>query len=143
MKEIDFTEDKAFKAQYSAKIDKVMSEYKKIKGEIERMLTNKVAFGIAFTTNHLNSPYDKFEYFKDIYRIFLGYVFAQVHSCSIKDKERIKIRVLCCHTINRVFEDNNAKYLQFFNNWASKREKKCKSVFEFDLFSKWIEEDSQ
>jgi hypothetical protein len=52
--------------------------------------------------------------------------------------------VLCCHTINRVFEDKNAKYLQVFNSWSStKKENKSKTKFNFDLFSKWIEEDSQ
>ena len=60
-----------------------------------------------------------------------------------KEKERLKIRVLCCHTINRVFEDNNAKYFQIFNSWAAKRDKKSKSVFDFELFTKWIEEDTQ
>ena len=106
-------------------------------------MTNKVAFGINFNANHLNGPFEKFEYFKDIYRIFLGYVFSQVHSSSVKEKQRLKIRVLCCHTINRVFEDSNAKYFQIFNAWSSKKQKKVKGLFDFDLFSRWIEEDSQ
>lgn len=61
----------------------------------------------------------------------------------MKDKERLKIKILCCHTINRVFEDCHAKYFSIFNNWASKREKKSKGGFDFDLFLKWTEEDTQ
>lgn len=59
-KEIDFTEDKVFKNIYSKKIDKLLEEYKRIKTELEKLITSKTAFGIAITLNHLNTPFDKF-----------------------------------------------------------------------------------
>lgn len=59
-KEIDFTEDKVFKNIYSKKIDKLLEEYKRIKTELEKLITSKTAFGITITLNHLNTPFDKF-----------------------------------------------------------------------------------
>jgi serine/threonine protein kinase len=132
LKEIDFNEDKVYKDVYAKKIEKVSLLYKKVKDELEKLISSKVQFGINVTTTHLSSPYEKFEYFKDIYRVFLGYVFSQVHSSTMKEKERLKIKVLCCHTINRVFEDSSAKYFQTFNLWASKRSSKMsKGSFDF------------
>jgi hypothetical protein len=62
----------------------------------------------------------------------------------VKEKERVKIKVLCCHTINRVFEDRDAKYFHIFNNWLSlRKEKRSRGLFDFEMFLKWIAEDSE
>lgn len=57
MKDIDFTDDKTFQTLYSKKIDKILEEYKVIKGELEKMVSSKVVFGIGVTLNHLNTPF--------------------------------------------------------------------------------------
>ena len=76
--------------------------------------------------------------------MFLGYIFSQVHGKSMKDKERVKMRVLCCHTINRVFEDCNAKYFQIFHAWVhNQSNQKGRTVLDLELFSRWIEEQTQ
>lgn len=86
LKEIDFTEDRNTKAVYSKKFDSVLENYKISKTEIEKLVATKATFGIGLSQNHLSTPYEKFENFKDSYRTFLGYIFTQVHSNPIKEK---------------------------------------------------------
>lgn len=68
------------------------------------------------------SPNEVFEAFKDDYRVVIGMVFAEVHGSklipSLTLKEKLKLKILCCHTINRVFENGPGEdYWLWMREW--------------------------
>lgn len=74
----------------------------------------------------------------------VGHAFYKAHK-NIKDydrKMRIKLKIFCCHVINRVFEKEYTKelFVHYFT-WLKDIKKKKSMRFEMKYFREWIEED--
>jgi hypothetical protein len=53
-----------------------------------------------------NAKAKKFADFKEGYRVVVGYVFSKAHKNISEDlilRSRLKLKLFCCHVINRVF----------------------------------------
>ena len=83
-----------------------------------------------------------FQDYKEEYRLVVGHAFYKAHKC-IKDYElkmQTKLKLFCCHVVNRVFEKEYRKDLfGHYFKWQSKRSKG--EVFEMKQFNDWIKED--
>jgi hypothetical protein len=63
-------------------------------------------------------------------------------------KEKLKLKVLCCHTINRVFENGlGEEYWVCFRDWLKQglnnEKHKGSNEFSFMLWNKWLEEETR
>jgi hypothetical protein len=70
---------------------------------------------------------NSFNQYKEEYRIVVGHVFHKVHK-FVEDAElkaRMKLKVFCCHAINRVFEKENRKSVfPHYYEWEEKNGRK-------------------
>lgn len=71
----------------------------------------------------------------------VGHTFSKAHRSISEDlglRSRLKLKLFCCHVINRVFERENRNdiFVHYFG-WL-RREKKT-SRFDFRSFQKWVE----
>ena len=67
---------------------------------------------------------------------------------SAQLKEKLKLKVLCCHTINRVFENGlGEEYWVCFRDWLKQglnnEKHKGSNEFSFTLWNKWLEEETR
>ena len=81
-----------------------------------------------------------FKSYKEEYRLVVGHAFSRAHQyiSDYEEKARMKLKLLCCHLINRVFEEENQKKLyKHFFSW--KKKKGLSHLFELGNFWCWVE----
>lgn len=89
-----------------------------------------------------NVPENSFEDFKVSYRSTTSYLFKLIHENKNIDshlKNKIKIRLFCCHMINRVFDraemDTNFEY---YARWIKSNGLDGSGKYDFANFKRWI-----
>ena len=82
-----------------------------------------------------------FKEYKEEYRMAVGHAFSKAHQCikKIDTKTRMKLKLLCCHLINRVFEKEHRKVI-FEHYFRWRYEKSEESYFDLGQLRNWIEE---
>lgn len=70
------------------------------------------------------------------------HLFRVIQNCQNMNKHlqyKIKMRIFCCHMINRVFmRQNIERNFPFFVQWLKVNKIKYKHSFDFTYFKRWI-----
>ena len=78
-------------------------------------------------------PEMEFKSFKEGYRLVVGHAFYRAHK-MIKDeklKNKVKLKLFCCHAINRVFDKGNVKDIfGYYFDWRGKKKREQLSLVE-------------
>ena len=80
-----------------------------------------------------------FNEYKEEYRVVVGHAFYKSHKAieNVEMKMRIKLKIFCCHVINRVFEKEYRKEIfGYYFDWVEKNYDS--QFFDLRLFKKWI-----
>lgn len=100
---------------------------------------NKVGikkFNELFTVNSSND----FKCFKQPYRLVVGHAFYKAHKLieHKRRKNQIKLKLFCCHVINRVFEKVYSHSLfKHYYDWLEEQKRVMK--FNLSSFKEWIQ----
>lgn len=72
-----------------------------------------------------------------------SYVFKKVHENRDLDshlRNKIKLRLFCCHMVNRIFDQNELELnFEYYTRWLKgSTEAPSQSKFDFRNFKKWV-----
>lgn len=88
-----------------------------------------------------------FDDLKFSYRSTTSYIFKAIHENSKIDphtRNKIKMRLFCCHMINRIFNRKEIPdHFPFYVKWLKTRKIDYPHTFDFIYFKKWILEETQ
>lgn len=88
-----------------------------------------------------------FDDLKFAYRSTTSYIFKIIHENKKIDthtRNKIKMRLFCCHMINRIFNRKEVKeHFPSFMNWLAKKKYQYPHTFDMTYFKKWIYEETQ
>lgn len=83
-----------------------------------------------------------FQEYKEEYRLVVGHAFSRAQK-NIKNydlKMRVKLKLLCCHTINRVFEkEHSLDLFRHFLQWQKTQGKEPKMTMR--PLQQWIDSE--
>lgn len=85
-----------------------------------------------------------FKSYKEAYRLVVGHAFYKAHKMIINSslKHKIKLKLFCCHVINRVFDKSYVHELfKFYYEWLEKKNKPM--MMNLNYFEEWIEEGEE
>ena len=88
-----------------------------------------------------------FDDLKFSYRSTTSYIFKSIHENTRIDshtRNKIKMRLFCCHMINRIFNRKEIPdHFPFFIKWLKTKKYEYPHTFDFIYFKKWILEETQ
>ena len=88
-----------------------------------------------------------FDELKKSYRSTTSYIFKVIQDNRKIDphlQNKIKMRLFCCHMVNRIFERGDiAKNFPYFVDWLKRKKIKYPHAFDFVYFKRWILEEDQ
>jgi len=88
-----------------------------------------------------------FDDLKFSYRSTTSYIFKSIHENGKIDphtRNKIKMRLFCCHMINRIFNRKEiADHFPFYVKWLKTKKIDYPHTFDFIYFKKWIFEETQ
>ena len=94
----------------------------------------------------METQYSSFEDIKFAYRSTTSHIFKQIHNNKGMNshlRNKIKMRLFCCHMINRIFTRNQiGDNFPYFEKWLDKKKIKYPHCFDFVYFGKWILEEN-
>ena len=85
---------------------------------------------------------NEFKSFKEAYRLVVGHAFYRAHKCieNYKLKNKIKLKLFCCHVINRVFDKGYVHELfKYYYEWLC--DKKKALTFNLKELNEWMEDE--
>lgn len=92
-----------------------------------------------------NLEVQDFSSIKEGYRNTVGKAYECIQKRVTEPNKRaqLKLRIFCCHLINRVFKmEWKRETFPYFMEWAKELKKGSKKNFDFGLFEKWIQAES-
>lgn len=92
-----------------------------------------------------NLELQDFSSIKEGYRNTVGKAYECIQKRVTEPNKRaqLKLKIFCCHLINRVFKmECKRETFPYFVEWAKEYKKASKKNFDFGLFEKWIEAES-
>lgn len=88
-----------------------------------------------------------FDDLKFAYRSTTSHIFKAIHEnkkIHSHTRNKIKLRLFCCHMINRIFNRKEiGDYFQCYNKWLLARKIQYPNAFDFHYFKQWIHEETQ
>jgi hypothetical protein len=88
-----------------------------------------------------------FDDLKFAYRSTTSHIFKSIHEnkkIHSHTRNKIKLRLFCCHMINRIFNRKEAgDNFPYFNKWLAQRKIQYPHAFDFHYFKQWIHEETQ
>ena len=88
-----------------------------------------------------------FDEMKKSYRSTTAYIFRAIEYNRRLDphlRNKIKIRLFCCHMINRIFDRADIeKNFPYFISWQQRKKISYPYTFDFHYFKRWILEEDQ
>lgn len=81
------------------------------------------------------------------YRSATSYVFKKIHENKDIDthlKNKIKLRLFCCHMINRIFDQNEIdSNFEYYIRWLKGIQQDTNSKFDFRNFKRWVSTETK
>ena len=109
----------------------------------QNLSTNITKVGIKkFSDLFSTAPSTDFKSFKEAYRLVVGHAFYRAHKGieNYKLKNKIKLKLFCCHVINRVFDKGYVHELfKYYYEWLC--DKKKALTFNLKELNEWMEEE--
>ncbi len=90
---------------------------------------------------------NSFEELKFAYRSTTSHIFKSIHEnkkIHPHTRNKIKLRLFCCHMINRIFNRKEVgDNFPFFVKWLHTKHITYPNVFDFHYFKQWIHDETQ